>query len=199
MNPLILKLYRECDDTHYFIRFLDYVIRSRYPRIKFTLNGIVTEPMISGVIRVIKNNTEYDSLDSFYKDVTGYDEGRSDRVLKEIYVTDGATLWSVLEQVKEAELLNFVDQKYRAFLVYKDLEMRIAPCSDEGYVPRRLQIKWDSVRFYLTRSSIEDYTHTDMCAGPYEKFRFLGAYEEDKCGENLWFYSGKERAWVRLM
>jgi hypothetical protein len=199
MNPLILKLYRECDDTHYFIRFLDYVISSRYPRVKITLNDIVTEPTISGVIRVVKNKMEYDSLDAFYKAVSGYDEGRSDRVLKEICTTDGATLWSVLEQVKDTELLNFVDQKYRAFLVYKDLESRIAPCSDEGYVPRRLQIKWDSVRFYLTRSSIEDYTHTDIQVGSYEKFRFLSAYENDKCGENLWFYNSKEGVWVRLL
>ncbi len=200
MNPLILKLYKECDDELYFNRFIDYVISSRYPRVKLSINGIVAEPMISGVIRVSETRKEYDSLDAFYQSTGGKrDCRRSDRVLREVCVTDGATLWSVLEKVDEAELLNFVDQKYRAFLVYKDLETRIAPCADEGYVPRRLQIKWNSMRFYLTRSSIEDYTHTDMCAGPYDKYKFLSAYEEGNCGENLLFYSGKERVWVRLM
>jgi hypothetical protein len=200
MNPLILKLYKECDDELYFIRFLDYVISSRYPRVKFILNGVVAEPMISGAIRVNETRKEYYSIDEFYQSAgEKRDCIRGDRVLRELCVTDGATLWSVLEKVDEAELLNFVDQKYRAFLVYKDLESRIAPCSDDGYMPRRVLIKWESVRFYLTRSSIEDYTHTDIPIGPYEKFRFLSAYEEGECGENLWFYSGKEQKWVRLL
>ncbi len=200
MNPLLLKLYKECEDTLYFIRFLDYVICSRYPRVKFSLKGVVAEPLMSGIIHETKSHKEHGSLAEFYCAVTGSDEDkRSDMVLKEICVTDGATLWSVLERVSETELLEFVDQKYRAFLMYKDLESRVALTSDKGYVPRRLLLKWESMRFYLSRSCIEDYKHTDIPVEPYEKFRLLSAFEAGTCGENFWFYSGEEQKWVRLL
>ena len=200
MNPLILKLFEECEDALYLIRFLDYVICSRYPRVKFHLNGIVAEPLMSGALRSIKMNKEFGSLSEFYEVVTGCKKApTAEQLLKSIKGTDGATLWSVLERVNEAEIVNFVDQKYRSFLVYKDLEERIAPTNDRGYVPKRLLIKWESTRFYITRSGIEDYHHTEMPIDPLEKFRFLSAYEEGNCGENLWFYSGKAQEWTRLL
>jgi hypothetical protein len=199
MNPLILKLFEECDDTLYLIRFLDYVICKRYPRVKFSLNGLVAEPLMSGTICVKNTNKEFSSLREFYEAGMGGKKAENvTQLLKSICVTDGATLWATLERVSEDEIINFVDQKYRAFLVYKDLESRIAPTNDKRYVPKRLLIKWESMRFYISRAGIEDYLHTDVPAGPFEKFRFLSAYEESRC-ENLWFYSGDAQEWVRLL
>lgn len=200
MNPLILKLFEECEDAAYLIRFLDYIMSSRYPRVKFSINDIVAEPLISGSIRIIQTNREVDSLGEFYEVANSGKKAEScEQLLKSVRGTDESNIWSVLKKVNEDEIINFVDQKYRAFMVYKDLERRIAPTNDKGYVPRRLLIKWESMRFYISRSGIEDYLHTETLVEPLEKFRFLSAYEVEGCGENLWFYSGEGKEWVRLL
>jgi hypothetical protein len=200
MNPLILKLFEECKDAAYLVRFLDYIMSSRYPRVKFSLNGLVAEPLISGSIRITQTNKEVSSLGEFYEVATNNTKVEDlERVLKNVCGTDGDTLWMILGRVNEDEIVNFVDQKYRAFLVYKDLEGRIAPTTNSGYVPKRLLIKWESMRFYISRSGIEDYLHTDVIVGPIEKFRFLSAYEASECGDNLWFYVSEDKEWMRLL
>jgi hypothetical protein len=199
MNPLILKLFEECTDALYLVRFLDYVICSRYPRVKFSINGIVVEPLMSGTIRNIKTNREFGSLNAYYESSNDSKKASSaEQLLKGIKGTDGVSLWSILEKVSEAEIINFVDQKYRAFLVYKDLEKRILPTNDRYYVPKKLLIKWESMQFYISRSGIEDYLHSDIPADPLEKFKFLSAYESG-ITDNLWFYSGEAQEWVRLL
>lgn len=200
MNSLILKLFEECDDSLYLVRFLNYIIGSQYPRVKFSANGIVAEPLISGSIRIPRTNREFGSLNEFYEAATsGKKVDNSEQLLKNMYGTDEETLWSILGKVTEDEIINFVDQKYRAFLVYKDLEKRIEPTNDKGYVPKRLLIKWESMRFYISRSGIEDYLHTDVIVGPLEKFKFLSAYENGELGENFWFYNGEAKEWTRLI
>jgi hypothetical protein len=155
---------------------------------------------MSGTLRSTRTNKEFGSLHKFYEaGMGGKKVENCEQLFKNIKVTDGAMLWSVLEKVTESEIINFVDQKYRAFLVYKDLEERVAPTNDRGYVPKRLLIKWESLRFYISRSGIEDYLHTDIPAEPLEKIKFLNAYEDNICGDNLWFYNSEAQEWVRLL
>lgn len=199
MYHLILRLYKECNDSLYFIRFLDYVISSRYPRVNFTLSGVKAEPLITGEIVVKNTKKHYNSLEAFYRGVIGKPHTIDEVLFNKICGTDGKSLWSILETVTEDELVNFVDQKYRSFLVYKDLEVRIKPTNDEGYVPKKIIIKWESARFHISKSGIENDPHSDVYIRPMERFEFLTAFEDGTIGENLWFYDPKRAHWIRLL
>lgn len=65
MYHLILRLYSVCNDSRYFIRFLDYAISSRYPRVNFTLSGIKAEPLITGEILIKNTKNSINRLNDF--------------------------------------------------------------------------------------------------------------------------------------
>jgi hypothetical protein len=126
LHDYIKQIYKEVNDPQYIVRFLDYLISRTNRRTQFTVKGQTAEPLISGVIEDIKTKERFYSLAQFYNKVTGTNVGESDTtVFKNIYVTSNYSVWRILCNMKESDILEFFDQKYRSFLLYRDVRRRI--------------------------------------------------------------------------
>ena len=54
LHEYIKRIYQEVEDSLYIIRFLNYLINTRYKRVSFTVNGIMVQPLITGTLIKLK-------------------------------------------------------------------------------------------------------------------------------------------------
>lgn len=172
----VLKIYTQCNETVYFVRFLDYVISKRFNSVEFNINGLRFKPHISGVIENPENGKKYYSLVQLYNDITGNNFNEGDTtVFHHLFVSKSYNLNRVLSAVKEIDVLEFFDQKYRAFCMYRDLKKRILHYTGIrlGKEDNMLNVRWNRLKHYIQISSITCDPHFN----PYKAYELLTAYE----------------------
>jgi hypothetical protein len=123
----IKQLYDEVKDPAYIIRLIDYLISKQFKQTTFTIGNQVAIPLISGVLKNVKTNKYYTSFTHFYNLVnnTNINEGNMD-IFKDIYLTKKCTLQMALYNLNTLTVLDFFDQKYRSFLLFKDIQYLIS-------------------------------------------------------------------------
>lgn len=172
----VLNIYTQCPETVYFIRFIDYVISKRFNSIEFNINGLRFKPHISGVIENPHNGKKYYSLVQLYNDVTGNNLNEGDTtVFHYLFVSKSYNLNRILSAVKEIDVLEFFDQKYRAFCMYRDLKNRILHYTGIHLKKEDnlLNVRWKGLKHNIQISSITCDPHFN----PYKAYELLSAYE----------------------
>lgn len=180
LHDYIKQVYKEVGDSSYTIRFLDYLVSSTNRRTTFTVNGYTAEPLISGVLQDVKTKERYYSLAQFYNKATMANVGESDtNVFKRINVTPGYSLWRIVCNINEKTILGFFDQKYRSFLMYRDIRQRIKYYTSID-TNKEIQLFWNSNEFVVS------HTQTKCEENPNMIYSLLEAYE-DGCIEGLYY------------
>lgn len=184
LHDYIKQIYKEVGDSSYTIRFLDYLVSSTNRRSTFTVNGYTAEPLISGVLQDVKTKERYYSLAQFYNKATMANVGESDtNVFKKISVTPTYTLWRIVCNINEKTILGFFDQKYRSFLMYRDIRQRIKYYTSIE-TNKEISLFWNDNEFVVS------HTQTKCKENPNMIYSLFEAYE-DGCIEGL-YYCGEE-------
>ena len=174
LHDYIKQIYKTAEDRTYVIRFIDYVLGKRFKRMEFIVRGQIVEPLITGVLENKKTNQRYNSLASFYSDATKQSVDEYDvEILKKINITINYSIWRIICSVKEGEILDFFDQKYRAFLMYRDVRTRIKQwCSISTNDEVSLWWNGNEYRLWHTRLGSDDTEN------PYRIYDLFEAYED---------------------
>ena len=181
-------IYESATDSAYIIRFLDYLIRKHFKRTTFTVNGIIAEPLITGVLENVKTKERYHSLAEFYTTVTKSTIKDNDvSLLAKINITKDCSVMRIICNVKEDYILEFFDQKYRAFLMYRNIRKRIRQYTSND-MSSEVKLFWDGNEYYLSHTKIE----CDDTSNPYSCYKLLEAYE-DGCIEGLYYCGENSR------
>jgi hypothetical protein len=184
LHDYIKQIYKEVNDPQYIIRFLDYLIGKTNRRTTFTVKGHSVEPLITGVLQDTKTKERYYSLAQFYNNVTGANVGETDTtIFKNINVTSGYTLWRIVCTMTEKDILEFFDQKYRSFLMYRDARKRIKYYTSVD-TNDKVTLMWGDEEFVLSHTKLE------CPKSPQRVYEMLEAYE-DGFIEGL-YYCGKD-------
>lgn len=180
LHDYIKQIYKEADDSSYIIRFIDYLVSSTNRRTIFTVNGYTAEPLISGVLQDIKTKQRYYSLAQFYNKATMANIGESDiNVFKNIIVTSRYTLWRIVCSINENTILGFFDQKYRSFLMYRDIRQRIKYYTSID-TNKEIKLFWNESEFIVSHILTKCEENPNMI------YSLLEAYE-DGCIEGLYY------------
>jgi|694.fasta_scaffold140089_1 hypothetical protein len=173
LHDYIRQIYETAEDRTYVVRFIDYVLGKRFKRMEFIVKGQIVEPLITGVLENKKTNQRYNSLAEFYSDATKQTVDEYDvEILKKINITINYSIWRIICSVKEVEILGFFDQKYRAFLMYRDVRARIKQwCSISTNEEVSLWWNGNEYRLWHTRLGSDDTEN------PYRIYDLFEAYE----------------------
>ena len=167
------KIYESAADSAYVTRFLDYLIGKRYRRITFTVNDQIAEPLITGVLENVKTKERYNSLAQFYNTTTGSKYKENDiSLLAKINITKEYTVMRIICNMPEDYILGFFDQKYRSFLMYRDIRKRIKHYTSID-VNDEVKLFWNGAEYDVNHTSI---TCSDT-TNPYSCYKLLEAYE----------------------
>ncbi len=181
LHDYIKQIYENSSDSLYIIRFLDYLITKRYLRTTIAIKGQVAEPLITGILENVKTKERYYSLAEFYTKTTGNKISETDiNLLALLNVTTEYTIMRLICNATELDILGFFDQKYRSFLLHRDLRKRIKSSTPRGSIT----LFWNNDEYELSRTKLvcNDITN------PYKIYKLLEAYETKKI-EGL-YYSG---------
>jgi hypothetical protein len=192
----VMKMYTECVETVYFIRFLDFIISKKFNSVEFNFNNTRFKPLISGVIEHPHTGKKYYSLVQLYNDLTGKElkEGDPD-VFHYFFVSKAYNLNRILCSVKEIDVLEFFDQKYRAFYMYRDLKLRILHYTGIrlGRDDAVINVQWNGMKHELQISSITCTPHFN----PYKAYELLTAYESGNI-KGLEYYNPQDKSYVAI-
>jgi hypothetical protein len=186
LHDYVKRIYEDVNDSSYVIRFLGHIINKRYKRVEFRIKGHTVIPLITGVLEDVKTKERYHSLAEFYSKATGIKTDKTNlKILKEIHVTDAYDVMRIICNVEEEDILRFFDQKYRSFLMYRDVRKRIKHYASID-VNKTVKLRWKDVDYELghTEISCEDEEN------PYKCYELLEAYEKGFI-EGLYYHSHK--------
>ncbi len=173
LHDYIKQIYEEVEDRTYIVRFIDYVLNRRFKRMEFIVWGQVVEPLITGVLENKKTQQRYNSLAEFYSDVTKREVDERDvSVLKMINITANYSIWRIICSVKEHDILGFFDQKYRAFLMYRDVRARIKTWTSIS-TNEEVSLWWNGNEYRLRHTTLG----SDDVENPYRVYDLFEAYE----------------------
>jgi len=182
------NIYESVTDSAYIIRFLDYLIGKHFKRTTFTVNGIIAEPLITGVLENVKTKERYHSLAEFYNTVTRSTIKDNDiSLLTKINITKDCSVMRIICNVKEDYILDFFDQKYRTFLIYRDIRKRIRQYTSND-MSSEVKLFWDGTEYDLSRTKIA----CNDTSNPYSCYKLLEAYE-DGVIEGLYYCEENEK------
>lgn len=151
LHEYIQQIYLQVKDPSYVIRLFDYIISSRYHRTVFMIGPYSVTPLITGVLENTKTKQNYYSLVEFYNSVASRPLKETDlEIFKHINVTNNYSLWRVFCSLTNEDILGFFDQKYRAFLLFRDMRKLI---KIRNHSEREMQIYWNEQEYdlYLNR------------------------------------------------
>ena len=174
LHDYIKQIYETAEDRTYVIRIIDYVLGKRFKRMEFIVRGQLVEPLITGVLENKKTNQRYNSLAEFYGDVTKQTVDEYDvELLKKINITINYSIWRIICSVKEEEILSFFDQKYRAFLMYRDVRARIKLWGFDT-MNQEISLWWNGNEYRIWHTRLG----SDDTENPYRIYDLFEAYED---------------------
>jgi hypothetical protein len=174
-HQAIQDIYLRGVDPLYINRFIDYLLGFQINHNICNIKDIKVRRLITGILENTKTKHRYHSFAQFYNTVTGNNVATNDiSILKEITANDSQSIWSLLSHATEEQIIGFFDQKYRCFLLYRDISKRIH-FNHEIDVKDKLTLYWDTTHFELSRSKLtcDDYTN------PYRIYELLEEYENN--------------------
>jgi hypothetical protein len=125
LHDYVKQIYEEVDNPAYFIRLLDYSISKRSKRPSFSIANQTAVALITGVLENTQTKEHYNSLTEFYNKVNMNVRSNDIEILKYINVTSLYTVWRIICSITEQELFEFCDQKYRMYLLSRNIKERI--------------------------------------------------------------------------
>jgi hypothetical protein len=185
LHEYIKQIYKETIDPLYIIRFIDYLVTSTNRHVIFMVNTCSVIPLITGVLEDIKTKEHFYSLAQFYnKSINNTVDNNVDNnvsetdisIFKNIYVTKTYSLWRIICSINEITILKFFDQKYRSFLLYRNIKQRINYPTSNNI----LTLLWNNDTFLLSKTML--YCHKY----PYKIYELFDMCE-DGCIKDLYY------------
>jgi hypothetical protein len=180
LHEYIKQIYEDTTDPLYIIRFIDYIVGTTNRRTLFIVNGYEVIPLITGVLENNKSKERFYSLAQFYNKITNENVKETDiNIFRNIYVNNTHSLWRILCNINENTILEFFDQKYRSFLIYRDIKKYIRNIK----LTKRndiITVLWKNEEFTLNYTKIDCPKRHSMI------YELLEAYE-DKNITDLYF------------
>jgi hypothetical protein len=184
LHDYIRQIYQEAGDSAYIVRFLYFVIGKHIKRVEFLAGGHKAEPLITGVLENVKTKERYYSLADFYTKATGNPISMTDiSIFKKVNVTQSYSVWRMVCNVKEHQILEFFDQKYRAFLMYRDIRSRVRAYANFD-TEKEIKLLHNEYEFTLNHTSL--YCKDD----PQKSLALLEEYEDGTVTEL--YYCGRD-------
>jgi hypothetical protein len=154
LHDYIKRIYEEVNDPSYIIRFITYLVNTRYKRVIFSVNDNTVEPLITGVLEDIKTKKRFYSIAAFYTSATGIKVSESNiNILSKVFVTKEYSVMRIICNIKEDEILNFFDQRYRTFLMYREIQKRIKFYTLKS-INESIKLLWKETEFVIDRTKI---------------------------------------------
>lgn len=186
LHDYITQIYKEIADSSYIIRFIDYLLNNTNRRVTFIVNNYTAEPLISGILQNVKTKERYYSLAQFYNKATLGNVGETDtHIFKNINTTGGHTLWRILCNIDEKTILGFFDQKYRSFLMYRNIRQRIKHYTAID-TNKEINLDWNENKFILTHTQIKCEYNPNII------YSFIEAYEDGSI-KNVYYCTDNNR------
>lgn len=171
LHDYVKKIYEEVKDPSYIVRFICYLVNTRYKKVTISANGITADPLITGVLEERETKKRFHSFSQFYNYATGAKTTETDiSVLAKLFVTTEYSIMRIICNAKEADILNFFDQKYRIFLMYRDVRKRIKFYALKD-TNSQVTLQWKNNIFTL------DHTNLSCEKDKISAFKLLEAYE----------------------
>ncbi len=185
------QIYEGVKDAAYVVRFIDYLISKYYKRTTFMVNDVVVEPLITGVLENVATKEQYKSLADFYNKVTG--ENAKDNnvsLLAKINVTKEYSIMRIICKIHEECIVDFVDQRYRSFLMYRDIIKRIKNKTGfdvKGNEP--INLWWNGDDYELRHTNI--FASSESA----KAYELLEAYE-NRTVKDLYYCDGSNKRYL---
>ena len=90
-----------------------------------------------------------------------------------INITSNYSIWRFVCSISEEEILEFFDQKYRSFLMYRDVRKRIKFYASID-TNSEIHLFWNDKEYVLNHTRLECKDKSN----PYIQYEFMEAYEE---------------------
>jgi hypothetical protein len=186
LHDYIKQIYEDTVDSAYIIRFLDYLIQKRYRRTTFVVNDVIAIPLITGILENVKTKERYYSLAEFYLNVTGQKINETDiSLLTKINITMEYSVMRIICNNTEDDILGFFDQKYRTFLMYRDVKKRIMQYTSIN-IHGHIDLFWNDNEYNLNHIVLISKNNFNT----YKCYELLETYEDGPI-QGL-YYCGKE-------
>lgn len=149
-HEYVKQIYQEVNDQLYIIRFLTYLINTRHKKVLFTVNGITVEPLINGILEDKKSKKQFYSIVEFYNYAYDTNFRKSDiNILSKVFVIPEYSIMRIICNVTESYILNFFDQKYRAFLMYRNIQEHL-----KNNLLNSIGLHWNNYDFVLNSTEL---------------------------------------------
>ncbi len=204
----VIYIFKESRDPFYFIRFLNHCITKSFRGDYYIeVNGYKCKILISGVLEEIGDeNKKYNSLTEFYNSATGLSLSMYDEtIFHYIYFKPEYTLHRLLSTLKDDDVLEFNDEKYRVFSMVRDLRervrhytgmtMNLSNANTNANAKSVLEtLKWNNTKYTISLSKIREHgirRKTDNC------IKLLEAYESGEI-QNLYYNKPGTREFYKI-
>jgi hypothetical protein len=162
----IIQVFKGCFESVYFIRFIDYIITKRFGnKYYFDIKGHKASALISGILEDNETKEKYYSFAEFYNSITGASISKYDEeIFHHIYFQQKYNLHRLLCILKDDDIINFTDKKYRVFCMFRDLRDRLKHYQDlDGFNNLRKKeiISWNNIKFSISLTMIKECDNKD--------------------------------------
>jgi hypothetical protein len=190
-SDIVSRLYKSEHDALYFIRLLNFLILKRMNFVVFFIPGkdIKVKPLHTGVLEDKTNKICYNSLYEFYNAVSDEKMNPTDtEIFSKIYVSTNFNIKRLISVLEEKDVLSFIDQKYRSFLIHNDIRRRVKSIKNMSWTDA-VYLEWDNCIYKLERDNI---VAEDDILNMYKVSEFLDSYE-DRLAENVYVLSNNKK------
>ncbi len=151
-----------CRDPAYFQRLLEFLLHARFRSVRLNLRGALKQDAVffsleGQLINIENNKKRFNTLTEWYNATKGTKHARIGLdQFKEIMVTSKFSIYQIIETVRDKEVADFIDMKYRSSILFTYISHRIRAkrMSFTWDKSQTFSIEWNGVQYSVT------HTHT---------------------------------------
>ncbi len=149
-----------CRDPAYFQRMLEFLLHARFRSVRLNLRGALKQDAVffsleGQLINIENNKKRFNTLTEWYNAIKGSKHTRIGlEQFKEIMATPKFSIYQILETVRDKEVADFIDMKYRSSILFTYISHRIRS--------KRMPFTWDKSQTFAVEWNGVEYsvTHT---------------------------------------
>ncbi len=150
-----------CRDPAYFQRLLEFLLHSRFRAVRLALQGGLKKDTVffsieGQLINIENNKIRFSTITEWYNSIKGTEHTRIElEQFKEILATNRISIYQILETVRDKEIADFIDLKYRSSILFIYISHRIRA--------KRLPFSWDKSQTFTVewKDVVYNVSHTN--------------------------------------
>jgi hypothetical protein len=163
-------------------------------------NNSIDDTDIS-ILNKIKMNTSYNimnmltTIPQFMNDFNnGFVNEETEDLLKKTQINTSYKIIDLINKATEEDILNFIDQKYRTLLIYRDIRNFVESTQINKIEKKYFTLLWNNELYTIGRSKIVLSNNEEDL---YSINKFLTEYE-DKIIDNLYVYINNKKISINI-